>query len=73
MTATPLLQGLETDPITRYVVARPPSSDWPRITAEQEAWAAQVGWAGQGMRLQAWRRLGGGMPRGWVRAGSGTL
>lgn len=36
------LQGLETDPITGYVVARPPSGEWARIAAEQETWAAQV-------------------------------
>jgi hypothetical protein len=36
------LQGLETDPITGYVVARPSSSEWPRIAADQEAWAGQV-------------------------------
>jgi hypothetical protein len=36
-------QGLEVDPLTGYLLARPPSADWPRIAAEQEAWAAQVG------------------------------
>jgi len=38
-----MLQGLEIDPITGYVVARPPSSEWQRLAADQEAWAAQVG------------------------------
>ncbi|KAL4853623.1 Type II inositol polyphosphate 5-phosphatase 15 [Chlorella vulgaris] len=35
-------KGLETDPITGYVVSRPPSFEWERIAVEQEAWAAQT-------------------------------
>ena len=51
-------QGLETDPITGYVVARPTVSEWPRIAADQEAWAAQVCVRGQG----AGGRTSGCMP-----------
>lgn len=41
------LQGLETDPLTGHILARPPSSEWARWASEQENWAAQVGtWAG---------------------------
>jgi hypothetical protein len=35
-------KGLEVDPLTGYIVARPPSGDWPRVAADQEGWAAQT-------------------------------
>ena len=36
------VQGLEVDPLTGYITARPASGDWPRIAADQEGWAGQV-------------------------------
>lgn len=52
--ALPLaVQGLETDPLTGYITARPPSSDWARWAADQETWAAQVGTWGPGRQAAA--------------------
>ncbi|KAL4426187.1 hypothetical protein ABPG77_007469 [Micractinium sp. CCAP 211/92] len=35
-------KGLETDPLTGHILARPPSSEWARWASEQENWAAQT-------------------------------
>lgn len=50
------MQGLEVDPLTGYIVARPTSGEWPRIGADQEGWAAQV--CGQGSA--------DGLEQGWL-------
>ena len=46
------LQGLEVDSVTGHIRARPPASKWPRIAADQEAWAAQVGCLGRELPRQ---------------------
>lgn len=68
LSSSALSQGLETDPITGYVVARPGSSDWSRLAADQEAWAAQVR---RGIAGLAWVDDGGVCMCGRGRAGSG--